>query len=53
MVILKRKKAVGNVHFALGKTPVVYSAIHMDLIMIEGTVKIDDKVVLKNGVLMI
>lgn len=49
----EEKKALGNVHFALGKTPVVYSAIHMDLIMREGTVKIDDKVVLKNGVLMI
>ena len=43
----EEKKALGNVHFALGKTPVVYSAIHMDLIMREGTVKIDDKIVLK------
>ncbi|MFD1037267.1 aminopeptidase [Virgibacillus byunsanensis] len=49
----EEKKALGNVHFALGKTPVVYSAIHMDLIMREGTVEIDNKLVLKDGKLMI
>ncbi len=49
----EEKKALGNVHVALGKTPVVYSAIHMDLIMREATVKIDDQVILDKGKLVI
>jgi len=49
----EEKKALGNVHFALGKTPVVYSPIHMDIVMREGTVKIDDEIVLEKGKLLV
>src|SRR5699024_12671282 len=49
----EEKKALGNVHFALGKTPVVYSPIHMDIVMREGTVRIDNQIILENGKLLI
>lgn len=45
----EEKKALGNVHVALGKTPIVYSEIHMDLIMRKATVSIDEKVILEKG----
>ena len=49
----EEKKALGNVHFALGKTPVVYSPIHMDIVMRKGTVRIDNQMILENGKLLI
>jgi len=45
----EEKKALGNVHVAVGKMPTVYSAIHMDLVVYDCTVAIDGKVIVQDG----
>lgn len=49
----EEKKALGNVHIALGKNPVVYSDIHMDLVIYDCTVIIDGKTVMQDGALIL
>lgn len=49
----EEKKALGNVHVAVGKMGTVYSAIHMDLVVYDCTVAIDGKVVMQDGELKV
>src|SRR5699024_4499682 len=49
----EEKKALGNVHFELRKTPIVYSPNHIDMVMSKGTVRIDKQMILENRKLVI
>jgi len=49
----EEKKALGNIHVAVGKAPDVPCPVHMDLVIHEATVTLDDRVVLDAGILRV